>query len=399
MRILLVTPRLPYPPHRGDKLKIFNLIKQLSRGHQITLLSFISSRKEVRDIDVLQKYCARVIPVLLHPARSVLNCAFRLFSKTPFQVAYYASRRMHRAIAETLESADVDVMHIHLIRMVQYAVRVNSRIPRILDLTDAGSLYLERFLQQEKRILRRILLSEELSRLRLYERNLEAFEMNLVCSQIDREVLLRHAPSARIELLFNGIDLDSFIPDKTIRPDPMRIVYTGNMRYFPNLDGAYYLIKEILPRIKSRAGGVKTYIVGQDPPAGLRHMANPDVVVTGFVPDIREYYLRSTVAIAPVRFGAGTLNKVLEPMALGIPVVASSIAVEGLPVEDGRELLIADSPAEFAEAVVRLFHEPALGECLAKNAMALVRSSYGWGAIAPELEKYYDWVRKRQGEK
>ncbi len=169
------------------------------------------------------------------------------------------------------------------------------------------------------------------------------------------------------------------------------------MRYYPNLDGVFYLVKEILPRIKDRISGVKLFIVGKDPPASVRRLASPDIVITGFVPDIKDYYLRSTVAVAPIRFGAGTLNKVLEPMALGIPVVASSIAVEGLPVKNDREVLIADTPAEFADAVVRLLRNRPLHECLAKNAMALVRSSYGWQTIAPELERYYEKVCVRQG--
>lgn len=396
MRILLVTPRLPYPPHRGDKLKIFNLIRQLSRRHEITLLSFVSSRKELRDVRFLQEYCARVFPILLRPTRSILNCISGLFSKTPFQVAYYASRRMHRAIEEALEGGDFDLMHVHLIRMMQYSPGANGRIPRVLDLTDAGSLYLKRFLQSEKQLFKRLFLSEELKRLTLYERKLEQFEMNLVCSQIDREVLLNHAPTARIELLYNGIDLDYFTSDGTIHPDPLRIVYTGNMKYYPNLDGVFYLVNEILPRIRDRVSGVKTYIVGKDPPASVRRLATSDIVITGFVPDIREYYLRSTVAVAPVRFGAGTLNKVLEPMALGVPVVASSIAVGGLPVKNGRELLIADSPEEFADAVVRLFLDSPLHECLAQNAMRLVRSSYGWETITAQLERYYESVSEKR---
>jgi len=208
-------------------------------------------------------------------------------------------------------------------------------------------------------------------------------------------VLAGAAPTARLELLYNGIDLEQFTPDENRRPDPDRIIYTGNLSYFPNADGIRYFVAEILPLIRREVPSVKLQIVGKDPPARVRNLASESVKVTGFVPDIRAEYLASAVAIAPVRFGAGTLNKVLEPMALGVPVVSTPIGAEGLPFESGTHLMLAGSPEDFARGVVSLLKDPALRRKLSANGMEIVRSNYGWGAVAGTLEDVYSTLLHR----
>jgi polysaccharide biosynthesis protein PslH len=392
MNILFLTSRFPYPPHRGDKLKIFNLIRQLSRRHSITLLSFISSREEVAYVEDLGRYCADIRTVYLPPWRSVWNCGMNALSPQPFQVAYFASRAMRRALAELLARKKFDLVHIHLIRMAQYAAVPIPGSIRVLDLTDAGSLYLQRFLRTTTHPLKKLFLREEHRRLQSYERILDQFDINLVCSDVDRNALLHHAPGASIGILSNGIDLDYFTSNNDVSQNPYRIIFTGNMLYYPNTDGIVHFANEVFPIIRARVPKAELYIVGQAPPARVRKLAGADIVVTGFVPDIKEYYLQSAVAIAPIRFGAGTLNKILEPMALGIPVVSTPIGVEGLPVSSGRDLLVAESTADFAQAVVRLLEDPDLRQRIADSGQSIVRKLYDWKVIAGQLESYYSQV-------
>ncbi len=388
MRILLLTSRLPYPPYRGDKLKIFNLIKQLSkRGHEITLLSFISSKDELQYVTMLKEYCSEVKTIYLPVWKSILNCICNIPANKPFQVAYYKSKTFKRQIENEFESKQFDIVHVHLIRMAQYMK--DFRIPRILDLTDAGSLYLERFLNTNKNIIYKLLLKTELTRLSKYEKILEYFNRCLVCSAVDKEFLLKNAPKAKIDLLYNGIDLDYFTNTQNVEREPNRIIFTGNMSYFPNSDGVHYFVKEIFPLIKKQIQDAKLYIVGKDPPPSILKLAQHDIIITGFVHDIKDYYLKSSVVIAPIRFGAGTLNKILEPMALGVPVVTSFIGVEGLPVETGRDILIADTPEDFANAVVKVLKDPDMQKRLSENAKNIVRSLYDWKIIAEQLESYY----------
>jgi len=161
------------------------------------------------------------------------------------------------------------------------------------------------------------------------------------------------------------------------------------MSYFPNANAVQFFAEEIFPLVKRRVLGAKFLVVGQNPPGSVRRLASPDVVVTGTVPDIRPYYLKSVVAVSPVRFGSGTLNKVLEPMALGIPIVATPVGTEGLPIRSGEHLLIAESPADFADRVVELLNNPDLRRRLSSNALELVRTRYGWPQIASKLEQAY----------
>ncbi|HLA99990.1 MAG TPA: glycosyltransferase [Bacteroidota bacterium] len=388
MKILFLTSRLPYPPHRGDKLKIYNLIKNLSRSHEITLLSFIASTEEKKYLAALGEYCREIHTVYQPTVLSLWRCLLAVFSFDPFQIAYFKSRSMRGAVRLLLGRERFDIVHTHLIRMAQYTV--DERGPsRVLDLTDAGSLYLERFYLTTRRPLQKLLVGWELKRLRRYEEIISGFDTALVCSSVDRDKLHAASPGANIGLLYNGVDLEYFSPDDSRRFDPKRIIYTGNLAYFPNVDGIRYFVRDILPLIRRDIPDVKLYIVGKDPPKKVRNLASDDIVVTGFVPDIRAEYLGSAVAVAPIRFGAGTLNKVLEPMALGVPVVSTPIGAEGLPFVPGKHLMIGKSPEEFAAAVVTVLNDPALRQRLSLNGRDVVGSKYGWDVIAGALGIIY----------
>ncbi len=389
MNILFLTPRIPFPPYRGDKLKIFNLIKELSRANRVVLVSFVEESVRPEEIDALKAYCAEVITVKLPRWRSLWNCLMNVFSDVPYQVAYYRSSKMTRLLGQKVDWKSFDVVHVHLIRMAQYALERRSGAVRVLDLTDAGSLYLERFSNVTPNAALRIMLHAELSRLKRYEQVISRFDTAFVCSAIDRDILTQRVSNSHVDLLYNGVDLDYFVENTERTVLPHHLIYTGNMTYFPNVDGARYFVHEILPLIRARVPDVRLSIVGKDPPAAVRRLKRDGVTVTGFVPDIRQYYLESEIAVAPIRFGAGTLNKILEPMALGVPVVASSIGVEGLPLEHDRHLLIADTPETFAACVVRLLSDHAVAVRIAANAKDHVRTHYGWKSVAATLQSSY----------
>ncbi len=386
MKILFLTSRFPYPPHRGDKLKVLNLIRQLSRRHSIALLSFIEGHNDKQWIPRLQEYCQRVETVNHPRAQSFWNCVKGLGGQLPFQVLYYSSNPMKAKLASILHEWRPDLIHTHLIRMAPYTQGLES-IPRVLDLTDAVSLYLRRFRDIHSNPLIRLMLGIELDRMTRFESIIADFQRVLVCSEVDRKVLENHAPDAKVYILPNGVDPEAFSPNGPVVRDPERIILTGNMAYYPNADAARYFVRLVLPIIQKSIPGVKLFIVGQNPPLSVRRLANNDVAVTGFVPDIRGEYMKSAVAISPVRFGAGTLNKILEPLALGIPVVATPVSVQGMnPLHKG--ILVGRTPEEFAEAVVRVVREP-LYHAEAEKASEEIRSLYGWDRITEMLERLY----------
>jgi sugar transferase (PEP-CTERM/EpsH1 system associated) len=395
MNILFLTSRFPYPPYRGDKLKIYNLIKQLAhRGHSVSLLSFVGSAQEEEYVPVLKKFCANIRTVRRPLLKSIGTCVTGISSDIPFQIHFFSDDKFQRELKDVLTSWNVNLIHVHLIRMAQYVESLRT-VPRILDLTDAGSLYLERFLSITKNPFKKIFLKVESRRLRQYEKILEHFDDNLVCSEIDRAVLNERAPSAAIDLLYNGVDLDYFTkPGETDganvgEPNINGIIYTGNMTYHPNRDGILYFVKEIFPTIERVIPTATLYIVGQSPPREIKKLSRANIVVRGFVPDIKQEYLKNQVAIAPIRFGAGTLNKVLEPMALGIPVVSTSLAVQGLNLQNGEEIMVADTPEGFADMVVRILRDKEFQQRIGLKGQAIVRGQYGWTTITSTLEKIY----------
>ncbi|MDZ7266242.1 MAG: glycosyltransferase family 4 protein [candidate division KSB1 bacterium] len=389
MRILLLTPRVPYPPYRGDKLKIFNLIKRLARSHEIYLICFAQTRRDLGNLQQLRPYCKQINHVKLPVWLSLLKCFAGLFLSVPLQVQYFKSRRMQNLIDRACRGQHFDIIHTHLIRMAQYTAGKSGSV-RVLDLTDAVSLYLERFMARAKNPLLKLLLKIELQRMMRYERLLEQFHACFVCSAPDREQLRKTAPEAAIELIPNGVDLSYFSTNGSLPDyDPDRIIFTGNLSYYPNIDGILHFTNDIFPLIKRERPSAKLYVVGQSPPAKVRALASPDVIVTGFVEDIKQYYLSSAVAVSPIRFGAGTLNKIIEPMALGVPVVATSVGVEGLEVIPGEDILVADQPQAFARNVVAVLQDSALREKLRQGGMAVIRKRYDWDAIVTRLEGIY----------
>jgi sugar transferase (PEP-CTERM/EpsH1 system associated) len=388
MRILLLTPRLPYPPYRGDKLKIFNLIKRLSKRHSIHLVSFVQSKNDLACLPYLRPYCKAIDVVPLSHWRSLLQCLTGLFSDLPLQVHYFKSGRMKRLIDELCRKNHYDIVHTHLIRMAPYTMSLQHQV-KVLDLTDAVSLYLERFLSQETSLLKKLLLKIELDRVARYENVLEKFDACFVCSEPDKKHLQKAAAHAEIKILPNGVDLEYFSCNSRVAYDPTRIIFTGNLTYYPNVDGIFYFINDILPLIKKEFPAVKFYIVGQAPPAKVRALASENVIVTGFVEDIKLYYLQSAVAISPIRFGAGTLNKILEPLTLGVPVVATTMGIDGLDSTVRRNILVAEHPRAFAKELIRVIKDPDLRERLGSEGMAAVRQLYDWDTIVNSLENLY----------
>ncbi len=396
MKILFLTPRIPYPPFRGDKLKIWNLLRLLAQKHEIVLVTFIQSKQEEEYVQPLRELCKEVHVVYLPRWKSIINCLIAVFQLVPFQVAYYRSKAMSKLLGEILDRVHPDLLHTHLIRMAQYAAHL-SAIPRVLDLTDAVSLYLARFAEAHYNPIVKNLVRWELDRMRIYEPVLAQFDRALVCSVVDRDFLLRSVPSAKIDLLYNGVDLAAFSMDGSLNPLQDRIIFTGNMSYYPNADAAMFFSDEILPLIHEVIPGAKFYIVGQDPPRSVKALASEHIVITGFVKDIREEYLKSTLAVSPIRFGAGTLNKILEPLALGVPVVSTVVGVDGLGLTFGKDILVAHTPYDFARDVVAVLKDKTYRRTLGSSARKKIRRRFGWATVVQDLDRIYGDVLKARG--
>jgi len=217
----------------------------------------------------------------------------------------------------------------------------------------------------------------------------------LVTSSRDKSLLdedLRHVPKFVIP---NGVDASFFQPSAD-SPEPYSLVFTGSMNYFPNADGILFFLKEVLPLVRKTVPRVCVYVVGGRPPGQLERMASSDIIVTGFVKDVRPYVHRASVYIVPLRMGGGTRLKVLEALAMEKPVVTTSVGSEGINVEDRRSALIVDTPERFAASVVELLHDESLCRRLAANGRELIRAQYEWSAIGESMNEAYNSIVTRQ---
>lgn len=397
MNILFFTTRLPFPPHRGDKIKTFNILRRLGKNHKIHLVTLLESKAETKHIKNLESYCKQVTVIGHSRINSILSIGISLFKGEPLQVGYFKNAQAAKTINKLLHDS-YDIAYIHLIRSAPYFLQ-QACFPLVLDQTDAMTLYWRRRTNQAPLYSpKKYLYGLEHFLIKKYESKvIPNFNRCLTCSTKDLKVLKELAPGAKFEILPNGLDMDRLPFAVDSKYNKNTIVYLGNMSYAPNIDGVLYFYSYIFPLIKRKINDARLVIVGNQPPAKIKCLAEKDssVKVTGFVEDIWPYVAESAVMINPMRFGAGTQNKVLEAMAIGTPVVTTSMGAEGLDVKAGEELLIADTPEEFANQVVLLMENTCLRDSIRKKARDYVVRNHDWDKIVNHLENiFYEVIKE-----
>ncbi len=388
MKLLFLANRVPYPPYRGDKLKIFNLAKRLSQKHELHLLTFAQTKEDLSYKTELEKYFKTVAFVYLPKWRSAINCLAAAWDSKPLQVLYFKSSEMQQKLNSLLQQHEFDAVHVQHLRMSPYLAS-NKSIPRILDLPDAFSLYWERRKAVKRGMLRAMFENEEQKRVLRYEQILTQYNMSLVCSQEDLEYLKTEQHVDNIRLLPNGVDLDTFAPRNHDYSHNNILLFTGNMDYAPNVDAVGYFAREVFPLIQQKFPAVKFVIAGQRPVETVTSLANENIIVTGFIKDLAEKYNEASVVVAPLRFGAGTQNKVLEAMAMGIPVVCSNIGFAGLGITSGEGAFMQTTPQAFADSVNELLASEGLRKQTGQKGLEVIRSRFDWDKIAALLEQYF----------
>ena len=299
MKILIITPRIPYPPFRGDKLKIFNISKILLKNNTIHIITFYRNGKDYELVKPLEEMGIKVTLIKLTLIISFINVLIAIFQKTPFQVAWYRSKRMQNSVDIILKENNFDIVYHHLIRTAQYYSNINTNLYlNVIDFTDAVSLYLSRMVKQERNFFKKLFIRSELKRINNYEKIAEKFDILFICSEIDKKYLIDKGIKQDIQILNNGIDTEYFFSSPKDF-DQKRIIFTGNMPYYANTDAALFFAKEIFPLIIKNDPEVKFYIVGQQPSISIRQLSSDNIFITGYVKDIKAEYLKSAVNIAP----------------------------------------------------------------------------------------------------
>jgi glycosyltransferase involved in cell wall biosynthesis len=352
------------------------------------LVTFYEDRDELDYLKEIQPYFKEIELVYLPKWRSILNGIPALFGKTPLQLAYFKSAKMKRMVNFAVEKYKIDVIHTQHLRMSQYTKDANK--PKILDLPDAFSLYFKRRNETERPFINRLIDSIEIGRLAKAEKVITQYDKTLVCSVEDKTYLEKLHKTDNLDILLNGVDLETFdVKEGHDYTHNHTLLFTGNMDYAPNVDAVQYFVKEMWPAIAAANPVTKFIIAGQRPVDAVKKLANDRIEVTGFIPDLRDMYAEASVVVAPLRFGAGTQNKVLEAMAMGVPTVCTHIGFEGLQIQSGQGVIMAKEKELFIKEVNTLLSDASKRKEVGEKGLEIARSRFSWDKIAEKLESFF----------
>jgi glycosyltransferase involved in cell wall biosynthesis len=374
-KILVLAPRFPYPVVGGDRLRIYNICKVLSKYYELTLLSLCESQFEMSFNIEDDSVFTNVVRIYQSPFTSYANCLKALASNTPLQVAYYSNRSFQEQF-NILEKSHDGVL-CHLVRTAEYAK--HSKLPKILEMTDAISMNYKRVRTISKNFgIRNMIYSLEQSRIEKYERAiLNNFDLSVVVSQYDKDFLLSNNSKFEEQLLVcsNGVDLTDF--EFNYSSDKETIVFIGNMTTLQNIDAAKWFSKFVMPLLM-REGNFVFKIIGKiNPKQQQEFNSYPNVIATGSVNSISKAAEGAFVGVCPMRLGAGVQNKILEYMAMGIPTITSSLGLEGLEAKPNVNILVADSELQYVE-IIKSLQDPNLASKFSERGRDYVELFHMW---------------------
>lgn len=393
MNLIFISWWWPYPAHNGSKIRVYNLLRHLAKTHRVTLLSFAEPDEATPEqIAHLREFCAHVEAVpkpVYNP--DATKALLGYLSRWPRSLVDVYSEQMAALVEKILAAGGIDLIIASEFQTIRY-LEVAPHIPAILDQIEVTSFYdrVEAAPSTSSRLRAQLTVSKlEGALRRLLERGV-AFS---VVSEAEQTLQRRLSPRGRIEVVPNGVDTVDNKPDPSIQPVPHTIIYSGAVTYFANLDAAQFFIRDVLPLVRARFSDVRFTVTGGTGNIDVGDLkAHPGVTFSGFLPSVAPSIQASDVNVVPLRLGSGTRLKILESMALGVPLVSTSKGAEGLNVHPEQDILIADTPYTISDAICRLFDDADLRARLVRNGRAMVEREYDWGAIAEKLNRLIETV-------
>ncbi len=398
MQVLLLTQVLPFPPDSGPKIKTWNVLKFLAREHEVTLVSFVRGDQSAH-VATLAPLCVggvHTVPIQRGPVRDGVALARSLLTGEPWMMVRDARADMQALVRRLVGERRFDVVHADQLNMAQYAELAathSAAEPRlVLDAHNALWLLYQRLAATMGQGPRRWVLERDWRLLKAYEgRIVREFDAVLAVSDEDRAALSEAAGVVReMTVIPIAIDTDE-LPVAHRQASARQMTHIGTMYWPPNIDGMLWFINEIYPLVRETLPDSGLDLVGARPPrelVGLKGQV-PGLNVTGYVADVNPYLAQCGVFIVPLRAGGGMRVKILEALSRGLPVVTTTLGCEGIAVRHDEHVLIADTPADFAQAVVRVLSDPALAATLARNGRLLIEQTYDYRAACRPLNQAY----------
>ncbi len=379
MRILFLSRWFPFPPNNGSKNRIYNILKGISKEHEVYLVSFCDRQEKVSTV---HPFCRqiKVLPYREFSPNS-LRAVAGFFQSTPRYLLDTYSSPMERLIRETIEQSNIDLVIASETHMASY-IGCLRELPAMIDELELGTFYQKTKIsgsttQRFRNQLTWIKLRNYLSQL------LQQFRACTIVSNVEYELLKQMAPQYKnAHIIPNCVDLDHY---QNVTPNPRSnsMIFCGPFHYSANYEAMKWFLREVFPIVRSKAPDSHLLITGNT--AGFPLPSTENLTLTGYVEDVRPLIAGSTISLVPILSGGGTRIKILEAMALKTPVIATSKGAEGLDVQDGENILLADTPKEFSEAILQLMDNRALRERIAQNAYQLVQEKYNWQRVIPKL--------------
>jgi sugar transferase (PEP-CTERM/EpsH1 system associated) len=383
MRVLFLAQRVPYPPNRGDKITTWRLVERLGREHEVRIIAFAHDEKDLAAAEELRKKGFPTTVVRYRDRAAKLAALPLLLTRTPLTLGVYGSRAVQAAVDAL--APDSDLAYAYSSSMGAF-LEPHARLPRIMHFGELDSDKWRQYAERSSFPMRHVYAREHRTLLEFERRIARSFAANVVCTPLEKAIFEREIPGATADVLRNGVDLAYYAPRWDGR-EPGRIVFTGVMNYLPNAEGCAWFVREILPLVRREIPAATFSIVGSHPTAEVQRLADvPGVEVTGFVDDTRTWLGKAALAVAPLRIARGIQNKVLEAMAMGLPIVGTTCATQGVEAEDGRHLRVRDEPEAFAREVVDLLRTPERALELGRAARAFVEATYDWEVVFRPLD-------------
>jgi sugar transferase (PEP-CTERM/EpsH1 system associated) len=392
--LLFLVHRIPYPPRKGDKVRSYHQLKYLAERYRVHLGTFVDDPEDLAHVDAVREMCASLSVHRLRPRLSRAFSARALATGEALSVAYFRSSRLGRWVRHTMAAHHVTRVLVFSSSMAQYALgHLRPGVHGVIDFVDVDSEKWRNYSELHAGAMSWVYRREG-RRLLAHERDLAArFDASVFVSREEADLFRRLAPesASKVEHVGNGVDARYFDPalehDDPYPPGGPTLVFTGAMDYRANVDAVVWFCEHVLTLIRDAVPGVRFYVVGANPTPAVRRLAGAHgVTVTGTVPDVRPYLRHADVSVAPLRVARGVQNKVLEAMAMGLPVVATRAAVEGIEAGHGLEGWLADEPAEMArrvQAAVATRRDSAAGD----RVRRFVLERYDWSARVAQLTR------------
>jgi sugar transferase (PEP-CTERM/EpsH1 system associated) len=402
MKIAFVSARVPYPPNAGGRIRTYHLLREISQVHRVTLFTGVETAADLRMATELHEVIPELSmrPLQVRPRTGVVRTLVRagqgVIDPLPYSWAGYRDRAFAAGLRSGLRES-YDLVHCDHIQVADMVLDSGAR-PSVLNLHNIEHMIYLRWADREARAWKRAAIRWQARKAVAAERRMYAvFNHCVAVSDLDRAEVLRAVPTARVSVVPNGVDVDYYRPTPTVVA-PGQIVFTGAMDWLPNIDGIAWFGEEVLPLIRQRMPAVRFLVVGRNPaPALVRRLRERGVEFTGTVDDPRPYLAQAALVVVPLRIGGGTRLKILEAWAMGKPVLATTIGAEGLPVTDGENVALADTPDHLAERATTLLSDPQTAERLGTSGRQTAEEQFAWKRVTSRLLQAYEESLGRAG--